>query len=122
MKKKIIILAVLISLGSSGLFAQKNFWGFDSKGASFAMDIVCIVLGGGAAAVPLFDAEMSEPPYNYCLYGFGGTIALIGVIGLIYDAATPDSDYYAMEKNPILEHAVLNVAPKRLFVGGIWRF
>jgi hypothetical protein len=46
MKKKIIVFAILISFGSSGLFA-KDFWGFGSKGASYFMDAACVVIGGG---------------------------------------------------------------------------
>jgi hypothetical protein len=122
MKKKIIVLAVLISFGSSSLFAE-DFWGFDmGKTGSYIMDVACIVVGGGLAAVPFFVSDMNQVPYNITLWVTGGSIALIGFIGLIYDLVTPDSDYYAMEKNPILEHVALNIAPKRVFVGGIWRW
>ena len=120
MKKRIIILAVLISFGSSSLFA-KDFWGFDNKGASYFVDVTFLALGGGSLTWILIDPFETEE-YNYYWYGFGGASALLGLIGLFYDLATPDSDYYTMEKNPILEHVALNVAPKRVFVGGIWRW
>ncbi|MDR1840253.1 MAG: hypothetical protein LBQ93_11810 [Treponema sp.] len=116
MKKKIIILVVLISLGGSGLFAQI------SKGASIGVDIACIVVGGGMAAVPLFVSDLNEPPYNFIMYGLGGGIVLVGIISLIYDISTSSSNYYAMEKSPILEHVALNVSRKTVYVGGIWRF
>ena len=115
--KKFIILAVLICIGGSGLFAQNNFWGYDSNGASIAMDISCIVIGGGLAAVPLFSIGMSEPPYNYILYGFGGGIALFGVIGLIYDLAISDSNHYAMRKNPMLEHVAFSTTGNQTYIG-----
>jgi len=114
--KKVVILVVLISLGGSGLFAQDNFWGFDSRGGSIAMDICSIVIGGGLASVPLFD-PFSEPIYNYTLYVVGGTYALFGVIGLIYDLATSDSDYYAMKKNPILEHVAFSTTGNQTYIG-----
>ena len=60
---------------------------------------------------------MSEPPYNYILYGFGGGIALFGIIGLIYDLATSDSDYYAMRKNPILEHVAFSTTGNQTYIG-----
>jgi len=119
--KKIVILVVLICICSSGLFAQ-DFWGFGNKTSSIIMDAGFIVVGGFLAAVPLFSPDMSAPPYNICLYLAGGGFALTGIIGLIYDLATSDSDYYAMIKNPIFEHVALNVSYKTVYVGGIWRF
>jgi hypothetical protein len=120
MTKKIAILLLLVFLSCNALWAD-NFWGFDSKGASIAMDIITIAVGGGMAAVPSFVSGLNESPYNYIMYGVGGGFALIGLIGLIYDCTTSDSNYYAMA-NPILEHVVLNVSRKTVYVGGTWRF
>jgi len=113
--KKFIILAVLICIGGSGLFAQ-DFWGYGNKTSSIIMDIGCIVIGGGLVAVPIIDPFVTEE-YNYYLYGFGGGIALMGIIGLIYDLATSDSDYYAMRKKPILEHVAFSTTGNQTYIG-----
>jgi hypothetical protein len=121
MKKKIIVLAVLISFGSSSLFA-KDFWGFGSKGASYAADVLWLVVGGGLASVPLFDSGLNEWPYNVTLWATGGSIALVGLIGLFYDLATPDSDNYAMFKNPLPDVISITSDGKSTFIGAKFSF
>ena len=121
MKKKIIVLAILISFGSSSLFAE-DFWGFDNKTGSYIMDALCVVVGGGLAAVPLFDSNLNEVPYNITLWVTGGSIALLGFIGLIYDLVTPDSDYYAMFKNPLPDVVSITSDGKSTFIGAKFSF
>ena len=50
--------------------------------------------------VPLFVSDLNEPPYNFIIYGLGGGIALVGLISLIHDISTNNSNYYVMEKLP----------------------
>ena len=121
MKKRIIILAILISFGCSSLFA-KDYWGFGSKGASYAADALCLVLGGGLASIPLFSSYWNEPPYNITFWATGGTIALFGLIGLFYDLATPDSNYYTMFKNPLPDVVSITSDGKSTFIGAKFSF
>jgi len=117
MKKKIIILIILICFCCTGIFAE-DFWGFGSRGASFFMDGAMIAIGGGMALWTMLD-PFDTPEYNYIMYGVGGGFALIGLIGLIYDAVADDSDYYAkaIDENPILRIVSITTNGKKTFVG-----
>jgi hypothetical protein len=123
MKKKIIILIVLICFCCTGIFAE-DFWGFGSRGASFFMDTVTIAIGLGLALVPVFDSDLAEPPYSTILYLTGGGFALIGLIGLIYDAVVDDSDYYAkaIKETPILKVVSVTSNGKSTFLGARFSF
>ena len=123
MKKKAIILIVLICFCCTGLFAE-DFWGFGSRGASFFMDGLSIAAGLVLVLVPVFDSDLAEPPYSTMLYLAGGGYALIGLIGLIYDAVVDDSDYYAkaIEENPILKVVSITTNGRSTFLGARFSF
>jgi len=122
MKKKIIILIVLICFCCTGLFAN-DFWGFGHKTPSFIMDTGMAVIGLGLILVPVF-APFDTKEYNYIMWGTGGGFALIGIIGLIYDAVTDDSDYYAkaIDENPILRIVSITTNGKSSFIGARFSF
>lgn len=122
MKKKIIILIVLICFCCTGIFAE-DFWGFGHKTPSFIMDGFMIAIGGGLALWTMLD-PYDTPEYNYLMYGIGGGLTLIGLIGLIYDAVVDDSDYYAkaIEENPILKVVSVTTNGKSTFFGARFSF
>lgn len=69
------------------------------------------------AAVPLFDSDLNKAPYNITLWATGGGIALVGLIGLLYDAFTSDSNYYSMFKSPLPDVVAITTDGKRTFIG-----
>jgi hypothetical protein len=120
--KKVIVLIVLICFCCSSLFAN-DFWGFGSKGASFFMDSVFLAIGTAFVLWPYLDPKETEI-YNYVLYGVGGSFAVIGLIGLIYDTVSDDSDYYAkaVKENPILRIVSFGTNGKKTYIGAKFSF
>ncbi|MDR2478528.1 MAG: hypothetical protein LBD48_04360 [Treponema sp.] len=122
MKRLVAVLLITLLAGSGSLWAA-DFWGFGNKGYSTIMNVSCIGIGGVLAAVPLFDEDMGKEPYKYYLWGAGGGFALLGLIGLLYDATSGGDSYaQAVEDNPILKHVSLGTTGEQTYVGVRFRF
>jgi hypothetical protein len=110
MKKKIIVICLLITMGSTG-----NLWAFNKSHVLLGLD----AMGAGAIliCIPYMFGTSDSDIYAYV---GGGVIAGLGLILFIVGCAEddPDSDSYAMLKeNPILEHVSFGTSGEQTYIG-----